>query len=166
MNKETPMRRIVHALSVLLLVLAASPLFATARTSDRNIVDDVIRMQRANVDEDAIIQFIQKSDARFDVSADDLIALSDAKVSRSVMKVLLDESDNRNGRVAQRDTRTRVVVAPSAYWDPWYYDPFWYSPRVSIGFGFGGFGFGGYRGGFYRGGGHFGGGHGGGHGRH
>ena len=55
----------------LLVALIAVPLFAASA----NPVDDVIRMYKSGVPEDAIIQFIQKADKRFDVTADDLRTL-------------------------------------------------------------------------------------------
>jgi hypothetical protein len=170
--------RTIRTLAVTLVALIAVPLFAASA----NLVDDVIRMYKSGVPEDAIIQFVQKANTRFDVNADDLIALSDAKVPRTVIKAVLDEADVRNGRENVRDTRTAdgsrttVVVSPgygygyygyAPYWyDPWFYDPFYYGGRFSVGVNFGHFGGGGFRGG-HSGGGHSGGGHsGGGHGHH
>jgi len=141
------------------------PLFAARRTS--NIVDDVIRMQKAGVAEDEIVAFVHKGDSRMDVNADDMIALHDAGVSRAVIKAILDESDARGER---RDgyrrsdygydygysPRVYVYGGYPYYYSPYYYDPFWYGPRVSLGFNFGFGRFYGYRGGFH--GGHHGGG--------
>jgi hypothetical protein len=155
-----------HLFLALLLCFAAVPLFAARRTS--NIVDDVIRMQKSGVAEDEIVAFIHKGDSRMDVSADDMIALHDAGVSRAVIKAILDESAARGER---RDSYRRddgydgygYGYAPSVYlyggypyfYSPYYYDPFWYGPRVSLGFNFGFgryYGYrGGFRGGFHRG---------------
>lgn len=162
----------LRAVAVLLVALVAVPLFAASA----GLVDDVIRMYKSGVPEDAIIHFVQRSDARFDVNADDLIALSDAKIPRTIIKAVLDEADVRNDRHDVRDSReasstTVVVERPysyGGYYDPWYYDPYWYGPRFSIGLGLSFFRpfYGGYRyGGGHYGGGHYGGGHsGGGHG--
>jgi hypothetical protein len=143
------MNRAVRTLAVLLIALATLPLLAESRS----LVDDVIRMYKSGVPEDAIIQFMQKTDGRFEVTADDLIALADAKVPRTIIKAVLDESDVRNGRDHVRDTRTVVVERPvyRSYYDPWYYDPFWYGPRFSFDIGLGFYqpfygGFYGYRG--------------------
>lgn len=186
----------LRLLAIALVALVAVPLFATTTTNANvNVVDDVIRMYKSGVPEDAIIQFVQKSNTRFDVTADDLIALSDAKVPRTIIKAVLDEADVRNDRhdvrdVRGNDSRTTVVVERPyfGYWggwyDPWYYDPYWYGygygPRLglSVTFGrsyWGGYsyrgygyrGYGGYHGGSHGGshGGHSGGGHGG-HGHH
>jgi len=153
--------------AVLLLILVAVPLLADdrpARESERNaqpaLIADVIRMTNAGVSEDAILAFVRKSDERVDVTADDLIALTDAHVSKSVISAIIDVADDHDG--GRPRTRERVVVRPRYvsspyYWgwnDPFYYDPFWYGPRVSIGFGFGGYRYGGYRhygGGFHHG---------------
>jgi len=160
-----------HLFLALLLCFAAVPLFAARRTT--NIVDDVIRMQKSGVAEDEIVAFVHKGDSRMDVSADDMIALHDAGVSRAVIKAILDESGARGER---RDGYRRDYgysrdygydgyaygygYAPSIYayggypyfYSPWYYDPFWYGPRVSIGFNFGFGRYYGYRGGHYGGG--------------
>lgn len=144
-------------IAVLLLILVAVPLLADdrpARSSDRNaqpsLIADVIRMTNAGVSEEAILAFVRKSDERVDVTADDLIALTDAHVSKDVIRALIDVADGSDG--SRPRTRERVVVQPryvsSPYWgwnDPFYYDPFWYGPRLSIGFGFGGYRYGGYR---------------------
>ena len=166
-----------HLIIALLLSFAAVPLFAARRTT--NIVDDVIRMQKAGIAEDEIVAFVRKGESRMDVTADDMIALHDAGVSRAVIKAVLDESDargERRDRDGYRDGRdsdySYSYAAPRVYgyygvpyYDPYWYDP-WYGygygwgPRVAVGFnfGFGGFYRGGYRsihhgggGGFHRG---------------
>jgi hypothetical protein len=154
-------RRITHAVAALFLVLVAAPLFAV----QRNAVDEVIRMTRAGVAEDTILDYLEKTDARVIVTGDDVIAMTDAHVSKAVIKAVVDAADSR--RSDNRDYRDRgyvaprVVVASPYYYNPYYYyDPFWYRPSFSLSFGFGGFG---YRGGHYGGG--YRGGHGG-HGRH
>ena len=161
------MKPILRAIAVLLVAVVAVPLFAVTR----NLTDDVIRMYKSGVPEESIIQFVQKTDGRFDVSADDLIAMADAKLPRTIIKAVLDESDVRNGREGVRDSResstTVVVERPYygyGYYDPYYYDPFWYGSRVSFGLGlafapfYGGFGHGGFGHGghFHGGGGHHG----------
>lgn len=148
------MKRII--LAVVALLMAAPLLAIEERNSSKNIVDEVIRMWQANVGEENIVAYVHKADARFSVSADDIIAMTDAKVPRTVIKAVLDEADARGDRSRPVERRT-VYVAPSysyggwygpAYYNPWFYDPFWYSPRVSIGFGIGFGRFGGGR--FHR----------------
>jgi hypothetical protein len=134
------------------------PLFAETRdrTPVPTLIDDVVRMSQAGVNDEAIIEFIQKSDARIDVTADDLIALTDAKVSKDVIKAVIDYADERDGG-RRESKRERVVYRPvyaSPYWgygDP-FWDPYWYGPRLRIGFGFGGYRYPHFGGGFYRGG--------------
>jgi hypothetical protein len=149
-------RRITHAVAALFLVLVAAPLFAV----QRNAVDEVIRMTRAGVAEDTILDYLEKTDARVIVTGDDVIAMNDAHVSKAVIKAVVDAADSRRNDRSYRDrgyVAPRVVVASPYYYDPYYYyDPFWYRPSFSLGLSFGGFG--------YRGG-HFGGGFRGGHGR-
>lgn len=163
-----------HLLIALLLSFAAVPLFAARRST--NIVDDVIRMQKAGVAEDEIVAFVHKGESHMDVTADDMIALHDAGVSRNVIKAVLDESAARGERrdrdgYAYRDGDRDGYrsdysysyaprIAYGYYGVPYFYDPYWYDPwygygygsRVSIGFNFG---WGGYWGGYrpiYRGG--------------
>jgi hypothetical protein len=154
--------RIIHAIAALFLVLMAAPLFAV----QRNAVDEVIRMTRAGVAEDTILDYLEKTDARIVVTGDDVIAMTDAHVSKAVIKAVVDAADSRRNDRNDRNDRDyrdrryvapRVVIAAPYYYDPYYYyDPFWYRPSFSLNFGFGGFGYGGYRG--YHGG-HWGGGY-------
>src|SRR5437868_8480591 len=118
-----------HLIIALLLSFAAVPLFAARRTT--NIVDDVIRMQKAGIAEDEIVAFVRKGESRMDVTADDMIALHDAGVSRNVIKAVLDESDARGER-RDRDGRdygysysySAPRVAYGYYAAPYFYDPF------------------------------------------
>ena len=144
------MKRIVVAVFALLITAAAVPAFAVNRSA--NIVDEVIRMWKANVAEEDIVAYVHKADARFDVTADDVIALTDAKVPRPVIKAVLDEADARGDRSRPAERRT-VYVAPyyggwygPAYWYDPFYDPFFYGPRFSFGVGIG---FGHFRGGHF-----------------
>lgn len=145
------MKRVISAVAVLLFIAAAAPVFAldtTPQSQDRraaaSIVDEVIRMSQAGVADQDIIAFVNKSRERFDVSADDIIAMTEAKVSKDVIHAVINEADVRNGDY-DRDRRvTRTVVQPAVYvgspwfWDPfYYYDPYWYQPRLSLSFGFG-----------------------------
>jgi hypothetical protein len=139
------MRRLTF---LFLFLLAATPLLAV-QTTKETIVQDVIRMAKSGVDDDTIIEFVEKYDGRFDVSADDLIAMTEAKVSKDVIKSVVSEADARNEEADKADGRDdeRTYVRPSTVYYPYYapryyspytyYDPFWYGPRVSIGFGFG-----------------------------
>lgn len=144
------MKRLILLLAALLV---AAPSFALdeANRTDRPdrarrtviIVDDVIRMSQAGVSDDAIISYIRNTREPFDVSADDLIAMTNARVSERVVKGLEDEAaarrDNYDRREA-RESRSTVYVTPYPYsYDPFYYpyyDPFWYGPRFSFGVGF------------------------------
>ena len=146
-------KSIIHAVAALFLVLVAAPLFAV----QRNAVDEVIRMTRAGVAEDTILDYIERTDARIIVTGDDVIAMTDAHVSKAVIKAVVDAADSRRNDRSYRDrtyVAPRVVVAAPYYYDPYYYyDPFWYRPSFSLSFGFGGFGYRHFGGGF-RGHGH------------
>src|SRR2546423_10557038 len=133
-----------HLLVALLLTFAAVPLFAARRST--NIVDDVVRMQKAGVTEDEIIAFVHKGESRLDVNADDMLALHDAGVSRAVIKAILDESDvrgeRRDGdRYRGRDDygysdgygpRIYAYGGHPYYQSPDYHDPDWERPRPSL----------------------------------
>jgi hypothetical protein len=149
------MKRILTMVAVLFLA-ATMPAFAlnhdrqddrrSDRTRDRStVVDEVIRMSQAGVGDDEIISFIRKSRDNYVISADELIAMADAKVSRDVMKAVINEAaDRRDVRPSQR----RVYVAPYGGWyDPWYRpywygggwygSPWYYGPRFGVGVRFG-----------------------------
>lgn len=145
------------ALTVVLLLLAvAAPAFAVRTVI---VVDEVIKMSKAGVADDAIIAYVKKAPNAFEINGDDVIAMNDAHVSSAVMKFVIDESaermkEDRRDDGKSHETRTvyvRPMVSPYDY-DPYYYgyyDPFWYGPRAYFGFGvgFGGrFGGGGFRG--------------------
>ena len=55
-------------------------------------VDDVIKLSKAGVDDDVIIQKIKKQGQSFDLSTDQLIQLKSASVSSRVIQVMLDPS--------------------------------------------------------------------------
>ncbi|MEA2165890.1 MAG: hypothetical protein QOK37_4017 [Thermoanaerobaculia bacterium] len=148
-------KKFIHAVAALFLLTVAAPLFAV----QRNVVDEVIRMARSGVAEDTILEYVDKTDQRIVVTGDDVIAMTEANVPKSVIKAVVDAGARRDQSYRDRSyTSTRVLVRPS-YYDPYYYyDPFWYRPSLYLGFGFGGYYGGGFRGGHY-GGGHGGGGH-------
>jgi hypothetical protein len=147
-------KNIIHAVAALFLVLVAAPLFAV----QRNAVDEVIRMTKAGVAEETMLDYLAKTDAKVVVTGDDIIAMTDANVPKTVIKAVVDAAGARRDYRDRSYSSSRVVVtapyyASPYYYDPYYsYDPFWYRPSVFLGFGFGG----GFRGGHFRGGGgHF-----------
>lgn len=134
-------KTIIHTVAALFLLLVAAPLFAV----QRNAVDEVIRMAKAGVSEDTMLEYVARTDAKIVVTGDDVIAMTDANVPKEVVKALVDASGNRRDYRDRSYASPRVVVAAPYYYDPYYYyDPFWYRPSVFLGFGFGG----GFRGGF------------------
>jgi hypothetical protein len=155
-------KRLFSAVAVLLFIAAAAPVFAldsspqARRTA--NLVDEVIRMTQSGVADEDIVAYVHKTRDRYDVTADDIIAMTEAKVSKAVIHAVLDEADVRNGDYdRRRETRT-TVIEPAVYvgspwfWDPfYYYDPFWYQPRFSLSLGFGHYWGGRYYGGYHGG---------------
>lgn len=138
------MKRILTAVAVLILVTFAVPLSA----AQRRLVDDIVRMSRAGVAEDSIISFVQNTRGPIDLTADDLIVMTDAGLPKGLIKAVVDESAARNSsqRYDRRDRgyapSVQFYAAPyyspyySPFYSPYYYDPF-YGPRFSLGFGFG-----------------------------
>lgn len=145
---ESPVKRSLLAFAF--LVLAAVPSSAIERRTVL-VVDEVIRMSGAGVSDEEIIAWLRKQKDPYELSGDDVIAMTDARVSRAVVKAVVDESAESLRADRDRDRRrTRTYVRPSTGWDPWYYgsawyDPFWYGPRLSLGVTFG------PRYGYYRG---------------
>jgi hypothetical protein len=109
----------------IVLFLVSTPLFALDRTR-RTIVDDVIRMSQAGVSDDAIIAFVVHTREDFEVTADDLIAMTNAHVSKEVVKAMLDEADARKNRRREAERDDDDYYFP--YFYP-YYDPWWFMPR-------------------------------------
>jgi len=132
----------------LLLVIAAVPALALDVPPARTVivVSDVIKMAQAGVSDEAIIAYVHNVREPFDVNADDIIAMTNARVSTGVIKAVEDEAaawKDRQPRRERETTPTRTVYVGSPYYDPWfypwygYYDPFFYGPRFSFGIGFG-----------------------------
>lgn len=186
------MKRLILPLSLLLTLVAAAPLFAVDSSQRPTLVQDVIRMAQGGVSDQAIIAFVQNRRGTFTISADDMIAMSEAKVSKDVMSFVANgaapaeqavtgqpsseqpsDQNWRDRRSTEAEERTeearqttRTVVVPRVYISPWYWDPWYYDPfwyGPRLSLNFGFGYYGGYRGHYY-GGGHYGGGHwGGGH---
>ena len=134
------MKRLIAITAVLVFVLTAVPAFAAAPRAVL-VVSDVIKMSKAGVGDDEIIAFVHKTREPFDISGDDVIAMTDAAVSKAVIKAVIDEAaSDRNTRNRRQTVYEPRVVAPYWYgYDPyWYgYDPFWYGPRVGFSIGIG-----------------------------
>src|SRR5665213_3409445 len=108
MSSMTAFRRAQSVLRRILLLLACAALFAgvssaqtgeedgpilprnTDTTPQRRAVtnDQVVRMAKAGLDEQIILQTIQEQPGRYDVAPDDLIALKDAGVSARVISAM------------------------------------------------------------------------------
>jgi hypothetical protein len=69
------------------LVMTAAPLAA----APTRLVDDVIRMSRAGVSDDAIVAFVQTLRDRPAVTADEVIAMKGAGVSDAVIRAMIVE---------------------------------------------------------------------------
>ena len=65
-------------------------------------VDDVIRLSRAGLSDDVIIQQIKKKGQRFDLSTDQLVQLKSASVSERVIQVMIDPAKDTAPSPAQK----------------------------------------------------------------
>jgi hypothetical protein len=90
------------------LFAVAAPVFAIQRTVV--MVDEVIRMSKAGVGDDEIIAYIRKNDQAFDVTGDDVIAMTEANVSKAVIKEVIDESSARMQHRSRRSQRSRTYA--------------------------------------------------------
>jgi hypothetical protein len=77
------MKRILFPVVIVLLFVA--PLCAI----QTNLIDDVIRMSRSGVADDMIIEFVQTSRGRIEVTADDIIAMKNAGVAPQVIRAVV-----------------------------------------------------------------------------
>src|SRR5205085_6745476 len=90
--------------SLAVILLVAAPLFALDdasrdRRDDRRgptVIDEVIRMSEAGVADSAIIAYVNNVREPFAVTADDLIALTNAHVSEAVIRSVQNDSSNRD----------------------------------------------------------------------
>jgi len=114
-----------RALFVLLLV--ATPLFAFD-AKHRTVVEDVIRMSQAGVADEAIIAFVVHTREPFEVSADDVIAMTNAHVSKDVIKAVVDEAEARKN--ARRRDDDDDIPFYYQYYDPWWFMPRYYKAGV------------------------------------
>jgi hypothetical protein len=77
--------------------------------------EDVIKLAKAGLGEDIIIEEIRKNHRAFDLSTDQLIALKEANVSDRVVEVMLDPSKaDAPARVAEPATPREPAPAPVA----------------------------------------------------
>lgn len=81
------------------LLLSVAPLFAI----QTDLIDDVIRMSRSGVSDEVIIDFVKARQEHFVASADDIIALKNAGVSKQVI-----------GAVIGKAGETRAVATPAS----------------------------------------------------
>ncbi|HUW39951.1 MAG TPA: YXWGXW repeat-containing protein [Rectinemataceae bacterium] len=96
--------------ALLLLVLGAQ---ATAQTAPGAATADVLRMAAAGVGPDVLLAYVRGSKAPFDLSADDIIALTRAKVEPQVIQAML-ERDAALRPSADQAATARAGGAPAA----------------------------------------------------
>lgn len=121
------MKRVIPFFA-LAAILIATPLVAFH--TNRRLVDEVIRMSQAGVADDAIVEFVVHTNGRFDVSSDDVIAMTSAGVSSRVIRVMVNESARRT--VPQRASVEEPMPPYLNFYDPWWFLPRYYTslPRA------------------------------------
>ena len=133
------MRRILPGFVAVIALVVAMPLLALTT----NVIDDVLRMTRAGVDEETILAYVNGEQRPFEVTADDMIAMTTAHVSQKVVQAVVDRSAalkrasaNETPSLAQPAVQqgesappVAVVVPPPPVPD-YLADPFWYMPRL------------------------------------
>jgi hypothetical protein len=75
--------------------------------------DSIVAMTRAGLSSDAIVNKIQSSRRKFDVSSDELIRLKQERVGDEVIKAMLDTSQEQASSVQPPRTRLRRVMPSS-----------------------------------------------------
>ena len=83
---------ILAALGIGFFLWAPAAGAQAAKSAANLTVDDVIKLAKAGLSEDIIIQQIRKHNRPFNLSTDQLIALKTAKVSDRVIEIMLDPS--------------------------------------------------------------------------
>lgn len=74
-------------------------------------IDDVIEMSKAGVDDDLIIASITKSEVEVEVGAKELIALSEAGVSKPVQQALMGEDPEEIAKKAEAEKKAAEAAA-------------------------------------------------------
>ena len=88
-----------------------------------------------------MLEYLARTDAKVVVTGDDIIAMNDANVPKSVIKAVVDAADARRNYRDRGYSSPRVVVTAPYYYDPYYYyDPFYY-PVYAYGYGYGACGY-------------------------
>ena len=112
----------ILAVVLLLTGLAiASPSFAEAASTDQRdtLVDDVVRMLDAGIESDLIVNWLKSGDRRAAaLSANDLIALKQAKASRELIEFLLAMTARAATAVTMPEAATNTEAPAGAYPEP------------------------------------------------
>ena len=108
-----------------LLFLITVPLFAF-NAKKASLVDDVIRMSQAGISDETIVAYVQHMREPFEVSGDDVLAMTNAHVSKDVIKFVVDEARRRKEREQRQAVSADDVIPIYLY----YFDPHWYMPRL------------------------------------
>lgn len=92
------------------LLLSVAPLFAI----QRDLIDDVIRMSRSGVSDEVIIDFVNARQERFDATADDIIALKNAGVSKQVIGAVIGKAGETGPVANQASSASSQPVGQTA----------------------------------------------------
>jgi len=75
--------------------------------------DDIVKMVKAGLDEDIILSSIKNSDAQFDTSATGLIALSEAKVPKTIVTAMLERPTGNATAKNRPPPKQNAISGPS-----------------------------------------------------
>jgi hypothetical protein len=141
--KRVVLRSLVCACALFILGCASGQEMNGGRqaakgTANQVSTHDVIMMSRAGFADSLVISMIDVTGSRFNLGANDVIALADSGVSHNVINAMIHSGSN----AAAGDNPRPVYIYPG-YWYYGYpsyaYDPFWYPwyyPGYSINLGF------------------------------
>ena len=108
------MRRAITTLMFLLIAAAVAPATAEETTLD-SVVRDVIKMLKAGVDEEIIVDWLDKAEMRpGSLSPDDLIALSEAEAPDPLVRRLVELSSAPAAEPGPAAAAAVVAPTPSA----------------------------------------------------
>jgi len=110
------MKKTLSIFTTRILTLLALLAAATALNGAPMTNNDVIRMVKSGLDESVIITSIQNADSRFDTSADGIIALTGAQVSKPVINAMIARASAAN--TAAPVANNAAPAANTAYAPP------------------------------------------------
>jgi hypothetical protein len=106
----------VAAIAVSFLVAAAWISAQQPNAHPSKATSDVLKMAAAGIESDVLRSYVQNSKADFQLDADDVIALKEAKVDAAVIQAMLahDAADKASNQPSQEAKRPTIDPDPAA----------------------------------------------------